>query len=126
AGRIGMLSRLQRFAIRLHPARHFLLVIALLALGGTGWFLVTSSSRADDLYFIPLVALFAWALMLYAFAVLFVRVPAAPEPGSGFGMRTTVRLQRAGYWLLAVAMLMVSAFLLIATWQLATAWRLAS
>jgi len=121
-----MLTRLQRFAIRLHPARHLLLVIATLAFVGAGWFLMTSRSRADDLYFIPLVALFAWALMLYAFAMLFLRVPPAPEPGSGFRLSTAVRLQRAGYWLLAVAMLAVSAFLLMATWQLATAWRLAS
>lgn len=121
-----MLTRLQNLAIRLHPARHLLLVVALVALVGAGWFVATSRSRADDLYFIPLVALFAWALMLYAFAMLFVRVPPPPEPGNGLRMRTSVQLQRAGYWLLAVAMLAVSAFLLLATWQLATAWRLAS
>ena len=119
-----MLTRLQQFAIRLRPARHLLLVIAAMAFCGAAYTLVTSRSQAEDLYFIPLLALFAWALMLYAFAMLFLRVPPMPEPGVKFLARVRVRLQRSAYWILAVTMLGVSGFLLLTTWQLATTWRM--
>lgn len=119
-----MLTRLQGIATRLRPARHLLLVTAALALCGAGYILVTSRTQAGDLYVIPLMTLFAWSAMLYAFAMLFMHVPPEPEPGMKLLRRCRIRIKRAGYWIIAVAMLLVSAFLVATTWQLATAWRM--
>src|SRR5690606_1981672 len=109
---------------RLRPLRHLWLLVAALAFLGAASILVTSRSQAEQLYFIPLIALFAWAMTLYAFAMLFAQVPPPPQSGMRWRLRIKVHLQRAGYWVMAVVMLMVSAFLLLTTWQLATAWRL--
>jgi len=118
-----ILERLQELARRYMKARPWMLVLATLSLGAGTWILMTSGDQADDIAFIPVMLLFAWATMLHSFLNLFAHVPPHVQPGGKFGNRLTARLKRGAYYLFAILMAVVSLLLLVTTLQMLSAWR---
>jgi hypothetical protein len=119
-----MLERLKRLAIRLAPIRQLILLLAFLALIAMAYVLATSGTQAEDIYLIPSLVLFIWALTVYSFLGIFSSISPMPISGQTLLRRLLMRVKRFFYYLLLALFAAMSLFLVVTSWQLAGAWRM--
>lgn len=119
-----MLERMQSIALRFQSLRPYLLVVALAALFGGVYVLLTDNNLVDDVALIPAFMLFTWATMARSFITIFALVPVRVSTQAGLFLRLKVWLRRGVYYIFLVLFALATAFLLLSTWQLSSVWRM--
>ncbi|MCC5811727.1 MAG: hypothetical protein JJU06_15250 [Ectothiorhodospiraceae bacterium] len=114
-----MLELLGRIAATLQPAKRGLLmalpVFAVLSL-------LAALGVLPDGMLILSVMLMLWTLLLVILINGFRRIPPQPGPGMPLLRRLSLRLRRAGYWLLGVATLGFTVAVLAVTLRVLVIW----
>lgn len=117
-----MLERLHTIAKFFSRLRWVLLSVAIVGLAGFSLSVFESPLLEGRQLMMPsLVALF-WGATALCFIALFEEIPTAPPKDASLRQRWSYKLRRGGYWVLGIAMILLSISLLLLSYQLIRAW----
>lgn len=106
-----MIEVLQKIANRIYPIRLSFVFVAVLCLFLLIYILLSGDARLD-LYMLPVVALFSWAICLYGISDAFRRVPEKAAVDDRFFVRVKKRWKRLIAWIWSVGFLICTALLI--------------
>ncbi|MFP6829501.1 MAG: hypothetical protein VCC36_10785 [Gammaproteobacteria bacterium] len=110
-----MLIFFNRLAQRLYRLRVVLWIVGATSTALFGAALFSSGGTIDAAYALVSLTLLFWALWLLAVAYSFVEPAPVVDSGARFWARVKVKLRRAMFWILAVAMTLLFVLALVMT-----------
>lgn len=117
-----MIERLQRIATFLHRFRLFFAALGAVSLGVFSLSLFQNPWLEGDIWMIPGLIAFCWALALYSLLAMFQHIPAKVDKSEGWRKRMSVSIRRGALWLAGVSIILLSGALLILSYQLLRTW----
>lgn len=112
-----MIERLQRIASLLMRLQPLIILLGLIFLAMFAYSLLQFEGDRNSTM-LPAIAGFCWAILLFAFARLFSRVPERPQASHGFWRRLNLRFRRGLMTVMAFFMLVLTLAVLLLSYQL--------